>query len=183
MQFRLYYRGPLKANGGPKEKQQLRKKFHFQLEDLWNRWPLSGVAEDCLNLDSNSNVIKEVGDWKFSSVVNAKYSLVTELEITILRPEDPGSVITQGGDLDNRLKTLLDALSIPPHCDQIPKNDSQSEDETPLHCLLEDDNLVTGLSVSADRLLYSQNSSEVVLMIRVDVSGTKVTRGNFALIG
>ena len=182
MRFRLYYRGPLKANGDPKEKQRLRKEFHLQLKDLWNKWPLSGVAENCLNPDSDSNVIEEIEDWKFSSVVNEKYSLIAELKITILRPEDSGNVIT-GGDLDNRLKTLLDALSVPPHPNQIPEGDSQSKNETPLHCLLEDDKLVIGLSVSADRLLDSQDPSEVVLMIRVDISGTKVTRGNLILIG
>jgi hypothetical protein len=40
MEFTLYYRGELKANRGPKDKQALRRIFHNQLSVLWNQIPL-----------------------------------------------------------------------------------------------------------------------------------------------
>ena len=41
MEFTLYHRGPLKANGRPKDKHKLRQYFHRQLTELWNLPPLN----------------------------------------------------------------------------------------------------------------------------------------------
>jgi hypothetical protein len=41
MRFVLHYRGPLKANGKPPHKHDLRKHFHRQLATLWGQRPLS----------------------------------------------------------------------------------------------------------------------------------------------
>jgi hypothetical protein len=49
------------------------------------------------------------------------------LKITLLRPEEPGAIILQSGDIDNRLKTLFDALSVPAQPNQLPKNDAPNE--------------------------------------------------------
>jgi hypothetical protein len=51
---------------------------------------------------------------------------------------------------------------------------SIAEDESPFFCLLEDDSLITSLSVTADRLLMPQTGSghcihDVFLVIRVTV--------------
>ena len=181
MRFTLYYRGRLKANGRPKEKQALRRCFHVQLRNLWDNLPLSSLAPELHKPVSESIVTKEIQNWKFSSIVNENLRTYAELDIIMLRP---GSrrVTASGGDIDNRLKTLLDALSIPNEPGQIPGNDCPATDETPLHCLLEDDARIEGLSVSADQLLDSTDPSEVVLIIRVNISGTSATRGNLSLI-
>ncbi len=51
---------------------------------------------------------------------------------------------------------------------QIPPQDSPQAGEDPFYCLLEDDNLITTLSVTTDRLLVSPaNSNEVFLLIHV----------------
>ena len=176
MNFRLYYRGKLKANSGPKEKQGLREVFHCQLKDLWGQAPLSDLAKNFLDPKYELSAIKEIKDWKFSSIVNSNNHLVAKLDITFLCPEEPGKLVRQGGDIDNRLKTLLDALSLPQE-NQI-ANKLQIEEQTPLHCLLEDDKLIVGLSVSVDRLLDCQDKSEVVLIIHVDISPIKLTLGN-----
>jgi hypothetical protein len=42
MEFRLFYRGLLKSNGGPAEKQTIRRWFHPQLKKLWTQEPLAG---------------------------------------------------------------------------------------------------------------------------------------------
>lgn len=45
MEFTLHYRGPLKANGAPKDKQLLRRHFHTQLKILWQQFPLKERQE------------------------------------------------------------------------------------------------------------------------------------------
>ena len=43
------------------------------------------------------------------------------------------------------------------------------------HCLLEDDNLITSLSVKVNRLRESSNTSEVILLISVTVNAIRGT--------
>lgn len=180
MKFKLHYRGPLKSNDGPKAKQALRRHFHLQLEDLWTRLPLNEESKNLLNPRNEATAVKNIGGWTFSSIVNDANYLIAELKILLLRPQNPGGLVSVGGDIDNRIKTLLDALSIPQE-NQIPKSDMQGRSEIPLHCLLEDDNLINGLHVNVDRLLGPSIKSEVMLIIEVDVSATRGTFQNLAL--
>ena len=180
MRFRLHYRGPLRSNGKPRDKQALRRKLSPQLKELWNQAPLADQRDEFLNPCYELSVIKKMGDWNFASVVNSRNYLVADLDITMLRPEEPGSVITQGGDIDNRLKTLLDALSIPRR-DQILADDAPGADDDPFHCLLEDDNLITSIRVTVDRLLDSSDKEEVLIVMGVNVSCTRATLENLGL--
>jgi len=77
--------------------------------------------------------------------------LVCRLDILFLRRSPPGEIVKHGGDLDNRLKTLFDALRVP---DSIGDNWQPEGSETPLFfCLLKDDALITEVNVSTDMLL------------------------------
>ena len=181
MEFTLYYRGELKANRGPKDKQALRRIFHEQLKILWDQIPLNERHELIAQpqKENKSNIILPVNGFRFAPLVTEKLNLIAELSITMLRPEEPGSIITQSGDIDNRLKTLFDALKVPTEPTAIPKDDKPNEDEEPFFCLLEDDNLITKVSVSTDRLLDEvNNSSEVVLLIHVQTKSTRSTYAN-----
>ena len=103
---------------------------------------------------------------------------MAEIDITLLTPEEPGRTITQGADLDNRMKTLLDALRMPKVVDELPKGDVASEHESPFYCLLEDDNLISRLSVSADRLLRPvPDKAHVLAVIQVTPRPTYSTIG------
>lgn len=182
MEFTLHYRGNLKGNGGPKDKQALRRHFHVQLKSLWQQLPLSDMHKFIDDMPcSNTSIIREKHGFKFVPLVCEKLNLVAELKIIMLRPEPPGSIITQGGDIDNRLKTLFDALKIPSEPTALPKGDYPSADEYPFFCLLEDDNLITKVNVETDRLLEPcTSSSEVILLIHIT---TKVTRTSYNNIG
>jgi hypothetical protein len=102
------------------------------------------------------------------------------LKILFLRKEDAGRVY-QGGDLDNRLKTLFDALSVP-QIDQVVEDNSIAD---PILCLLEDDGLITSVSVETHRLLSNPNASinEVKLIIEVDIGVTQSRLYNQAFLG
>jgi hypothetical protein len=110
----------------------------------------------------------DVGGQQFLPLVRESYGTVCALNILFLRQEAAGKVY-QGGDLDNRIKTLLDALAMP----QDPKATvvDQQDEKAPVFCLLEDDALVTGLAVETRRLLTrpGRPETEVRLIIEVDV--------------
>ena len=183
MKFHLHYRGNLKSNGSVEHKHALRKVFALQLEDLWSRDPLAereGKRSRFLDPDYVLTAIEHVGGHTFSSVVTKKNHLTANLDITLLRPGSPG--VLSGGDIDNRMKTLFDALTIP-NRDQIPSGETPDPDGCPIHCLLEDDGLITGVRVTSDRLLESTvGQSEVLVVIAVDVSCTRATLANLGLV-
>ena len=184
MEFRLIYDGPLKAAAGVNDKHHLRKAFHEQFKVLWNQVPLSD-SQDLLEDPPKKNrisVITGFGSYKFAPLVCEKLHLICELEITLLRPESPGSVITQGGDIDNRLKTLFDALRMPKTENEIPSSISAGKIDKPFYCLLEDDNLITKVNVSTDRLLrQNAGQNDVVLVIHVTTKAVRAIWGNMGL--
>lgn len=183
MEFTLHYRGELKTNRGPKEKQALRRHFHAQLERLWQEIPLNEMHALLEKEPTNgkTGIIQAVNGFNFAPLVTEKLNLIAELRITLLRPEPPGHIITQAGDIDNRLKTLFDALKVPAEPAAIPPDDQPREGEDPFYCLLEDDNLITKVQVETDRLLDTvKTKSEVVLLIHVT---TKAMRVSFDNIG
>jgi len=121
------------------------------------------------------------GGKNFIPLVRESFSLRCGLKITFLRKEEPGKVY-QGGDLDNRLKTLFDALAIP-SVDQIPANDPLIPDT--IHCLMEDDSMISGVDIETHRLLSMPNGSiyDVRLIIEVDVRVTKPRMYNQFFLG
>src|SRR6266849_6098917 len=54
-----------------------------------------------------------IGGKQFVPLVRQSLALACSLDILFLRREEPGSLILQGGDIDNRIKTLFDALKMP----------------------------------------------------------------------
>ena len=115
MRFTLNYGGPLKANRGPKEKQKLRRHFHCQLKRLWEQPPLADFTV-WLKPEVGAreiSLVEAVGSFQFVPLVSKRIHMLAELGLTILRPGPPGDLVNHGGDIDNRVKTLLDALRVP----------------------------------------------------------------------
>lgn len=170
MQFTLTYRGSLKSNARPDAKHALRQHFHRQLKLLWTAYPLSGYSGwlQPLNEKNEFSVLRPKHGFTFAPLVCETMRSVAELDIKLLWPHAPGSIITSGGDIDNRLKTLFDALKLPSEPTALPSGTSPQQDEDPFFCLLEDDSLIARVNVDADRLLEkTDGSSEVALFIRV----------------
>ncbi|SCK49227.1 hypothetical protein VAR608DRAFT_4898 [Variovorax sp. HW608] len=183
MRFTLTYRGPLPANGNPRDKQVIRRQLHPQLKHLFTYPPLKSrvdtmLADPAVESAHRPSIVEKVGLFRFAPVVTTKYHLVATLELLFLRPEPPGSLISRGGDIDNRLKTLFDALRMPRVESEIPKGDSPATDEDPFFCLLQEDTLITELDVKTDVLLDpSADPSQAHLFIRVR---TETVVGTFA---
>lgn len=192
MQFRLTYEGPLKATqrdargGEPsrhaENKHHMRMCFHKQLERLWAEIPnLNGksppgfIALDGgqmsagrhrIKCDSVANDHKHFG-VEFVPLVTSKLNLACDIDILMLRPERPGRVVW-AGDIDNRLKTLLDSLRIPESSERYEEKVSILPKR--IFCLLEDDKLITRVSVETDRLLSDLNDQESAHDVKIVIS-------------
>jgi hypothetical protein len=110
---------------------------------------------------------------RFVPLVSAKGGFTCSLNILFLRRDNPGSIIQNGGDIDNRIKVLLDGLRMPLSVAELGGH-TIDEDEDPFYCLLEDDNLIGGVSVTTDRLITPKTKAEdvhdVYLVIHVTVA-------------
>jgi hypothetical protein len=185
MDFVLRYRGPLAANGSVKEKHDIRRAFHPQLLELCSqessfrpatsgldvlpRGVLRGRVVEVPRPLQASFYIVELGGFHFVPLIHRPLELACALDILFLRRERPGAILS-GGDLDNRLKTLFDALRMPHDLDELRGVTPGAPDER-VYCLLEDDALITRVSVSTQQLLEPLAPSEapttVELLIHV----------------
>lgn len=182
MEFTLTYRGELKGNGDRQHKHELRRYFHVQLTELWKQPPLASRQEYAAELVKPGQMSLSIsrGGFRFVPLVSPQLHAIAELGILMLRPGPPGHLLRGGGDIDNRLKTLLDALKVPED-NALPNGIGPQTSETPFFCLLEDDKLVTAIRVETDRLLDYRDENEVILVIRVATRYTEATFGNIGL--
>ena len=173
MELTLIYMGPLKSQANAKEKQRLRSEFHRQLKELWKRAPFT---------PSPQSFYKSVGAFNFLPLVSEDRNEVAEIYITMLRPEPPGFIVGEGGDIDNRLKTLLDSLRMPKNDQELPKGSKPTEGQEPFYCLLEDDKWITKLSVSTHRLLIPEKqNADVHLLIDVRIKRVRPEFGHMMI--
>jgi hypothetical protein len=199
VEFRLTYEGPLlatqkdpvsgQADARADHKRTIRRNFHLQLKRLWEINPYLKHGYP-VKFDWKSNSIPKtaatygssIADWLASQYVKSAYrcvplvreelGLICSLEILFLRPDPPGSVLASG-DIDNRLKTLFDALRLPKGVQELVGYDKPAADEDPFFCLLEDDSLITHVSVETDILLqptankFDPNDSRIVISVKL----------------
>lgn len=190
-------------------KQAIRKVFHRQLKHLWatNKFlrdhKMSPIAEthrlvadrdeDYGNFsdppaiamaEAIANRYRENG-YRFVPLVREDISLLCSLEVLFLRRDVPGSVIS-AGDLDNRIKTLIDTLRRPKGANELRGNETPAADEDPFFCLLEDDNLVTQLTVETDTLLDPPTGNkeadrrQVKIVVTVEIKPYDITLFNLS---
>lgn len=205
MQFRLTYEGPLFSTqrdslGSQKDKQRenkhhIRRSFHPQLKRLWEITPFLKNGErsgpsvwitqgspDSPVYDQQSLAARHsLYGWNFVPLVTHELNLSCGLDILFLRPDPPGSVL-QSGDIDNRLKTLFDAMRLPVAGEEYAQR-RPALDEMPMFCLLEEDRLITKISVETDQLLQFSKPGmpdlhEVRLVITVHLRPQEMHLGN-----
>jgi hypothetical protein len=187
MEFRLIYRGPLHAKRSDvAEKHSIRKYIHPQLKELWYQHPLlRDLSANSGQLTRNGQGrrhfivrrgsqqspgaksyveqladIHRVGEYRFVPLVEKETGITCSLDILFLRRDNPGGPIKTGGDIDNRLKNLFDGLKKPKNLGEIGES-TPGRDEDPFFCLLEDDKLITAVSVTTDRLLLPAENKEM----------------------
>lgn len=181
MEFTLWYGGALPSRGSREAKHNIRQALESQLRELWAHPPLSDHGHLLMRADEGgmSALIDRHGHT-FAAVVSRSLGLRAELDSLMLRPLSPGDLVNKG-DIDNRLKTLLDALSAPAQPTQVSDEMRVTTEENPMHVLLEDDSLITRMNVETERLLAPPSADEVRLSIRVTTRVAKPMLGNIGL--
>ena len=208
MKFILTYDGRLKSaqssEGKVERAHRIRSQLHPQLKRLWDTheflsvweaYPSDYVAELPLPDQKAPSIIgndrKSVrdfvpdfhrrGSFRFLPLTRKGWFLHCQLKILFLRREPPGAV-TSKGDLDNRMKLLIDALKIP-DTNQIGGLEPQAGQD-PFYVLMEDDALLTALSVDTQMLLEPPKDGDndaVRLIIEVSVTPYRATLTNLSL--
>ena len=191
VEFRLVYDGwlPPESRNDPRseEKHDIRRKFSAQLRVLWETHPrlqrdtkgqsltasvhgigplLDGDNQSMYYVHALPNVFRRM-DRNFIPLISESNGVGCSLDILFLRRDPPGALIKSGGDIDNRIKVLFDAL-------RMPRNDSEVHGDLggepdPFFCLLEDDRLITDVKVTTDRLLRPRSASEHDLNVQLIV--------------
>lgn len=131
------------------------------------------ILENPLTVESNKNLGNDY--FKFCPLVSKALGLRCSLDILLLR-EGQVAGVYKSGDLDNRLKTLIDGLTMPRTKDQIPEAERNPSTMTePFYTLLADDNIIDSLKVETDTLYKHWSDNEerkkawVTAIITVDV--------------
>ena len=202
MEFRLTYWGTLPsqstADSRPKEKHAIRKIFHGQLKELWARHSVLRLMAPVQEHPETGEPIRRYDQlakfklasksgniYSFLPLIGEEYGISCSLDILFLRRDTPGNVVKYGGDIDNRLKVLFDAMRYPQNVSEMPSNPA-TPDEDPFYCVMEDDRFIDQLTVTTDRLLVpltdDHNVNDVLLVIKVKTlvfDATKTPSGIF----
>jgi hypothetical protein len=200
MHLTLTFTGPLhtqtEKNTRVAEKHTIRRQFQKQLRDVWITHPELGEEAfntQVLKRSSQQRLGDEIGlplptskigEFVFVPLVSSALWAVCELDILFLRREPAGGIVNFGGDIDNRLKVLFDALRMPREAKELPQAVSPDSDEKPFACLLEHDSLITTVRVESERLLgpvEPESPANVKLVMQVTIKVQKLTYWNFGL--
>jgi len=182
MDFYLKYDGPLKSNASAKDTHYIREYLHPQIKRLWDTEQFRFCQSELLNPLGALSVLKEIDGFTFAPLVFQVLKLICQLDITILWPEEQGVISAHGGDIDNRLKTLFDALQCT-DTNQIQPIKERFADKHPFFCLLEDDKLITSVNVKTHTLLRSEKKTDVSVLIHVIIEPVPFMMGTIGLSG
>jgi hypothetical protein len=191
MEFRLTYEGILlgasRTDTRAQHKHGIRRRFHPQLKRLWevsplknlrdlggqvvapaispSKYPTGGRAEMLAKRFARNN-------YNFIPLVTRELSVYCGIEVLFLRPDVPGGLV-QSGDIDNRLKSLFDALRMPKDAQELRGHETPLQGENPFYCLLEDDRMISKITVETDTLLeptedtWDQNDTRLIITVRI----------------
>ena len=207
MRFKLFFHGSLPPSGNTQrraaEKWEIRRYIHPQLEQLRTLHPVfSGFGLQMPSRPATLTVIaggpvgvspmagvaakileeKTIGGFNFVPIVRSSLNLGCALDLLFLRRGDPGSLVTQEGDIDGRIKTLLDGLRMP-NIQEV--ENAPPTGINPFYSLMEDDSLIMDLMVRTDRLLLPKTGikHEAIVIINVTLRVMQINSENLGFLG
>ncbi|RVJ23439.1 hypothetical protein [Sinorhizobium medicae] len=187
MEFRLVFDGDLRPRkrSSLEDIHQIRMAIHPQVEALWHHEPLVHTPrwQDEPKTKGEVTARTEIDGQVFISVVSTGLLVYAELDILLLRGQPPGMLVSNQGDIDNKIKTLFDGLRIPTKSEVNSLRAAGAMGKEKIFCLLQDDHLISKLTVSTDRLLGEPvGSNRTLAIINVKLRPTRVTMANLGLI-
>jgi hypothetical protein len=194
MKFRLFYEGPLYSDNGNPGAEKLKTKidlfcaFDRQLRKLWETNDylktgetsgpgLDGYVET--NLPKFQPENKNVKGRNFCPLARKNLHLNCKFSFLVMR-QDKTSGFFQKGDIDNKVKFLIDCLRVPSP-EQF-QNGDWNKLPDPCFVVLEDDSMITQINVESDQLLDSgtanESSERSVVIIDVELRPYQLNFGN-----
>lgn len=181
MKFKLIYFGNIFVN--PKKRAQhisdIRMQFHPQLKKLVEHSPWNNLTKYMLPDASKAPLTtRHVGGIDWNPIISPNLKMIAELDILMMHPEIVG---VARSDIDNRVKTLMDGLRCPQNEHEIGQNTPTNIG--PIYTLLDDDHLVTKLTVNTSHLLShdmfpcGETPSPDSIFMLIDVN-VRLTEGN-----
>jgi|SRR5271156_5023363 len=184
MRFRLTYDGPLRTSKNDSrtlDKNNIRRCVHSQLCVLFSTHPtlIGWLSPNCDKVEVAKNILPMFGVpdghggnlIQCMPLISKNLFMTCDLDVLFLRKEEPGRLIGNNGDMDNRLLTLFDGLRMPQTVEELDLGKPYPQPF--MLCLLEDDRLITGVNVRTDRLLApipDAHPDDVRLVIDVTVN-------------
>src|SRR5277367_2634167 len=172
VKFSLTYDGELLSASDKHNRVQNKNQIRFDLAS--QIWPIYCAGDfSRFQLDHNTIVQSGVDFYGigFFPLLTRKMNASCSLAIRFMRNDRLGDIV-HGGDLDNRLKTLFDALRLPEQDNEVlPKlypSELSDNDVKLCGCLLEDDSLITDLTVNTVTIMRPQPKNHVRLVIDVE---------------
>jgi hypothetical protein len=196
------------------DKHEIREKLHWQILQLfrtyrslpkpngkdwagWSTWQWPNLIIDeqyGIGMGwkegigwTERDAVVQVGDLHFLPLVRSSLDLVCELDVLFLRPGAPG-LMERGThyDIDNRLLTLFDGLTVPVGEKQeaYAIAHTRLDRNSPIFCLLGDDSRITAINVRTDSLLAAAEGARpdhVRLIIGVTLRAVRTGFHNLTL--
>jgi hypothetical protein len=208
-----------KEIGITNHKHQIRQQINGQLKNLFKKHPVLSAFKYCPKCGLNhafktkggvqigthkefnltetileNTLIKHENlklgseNYAFCPLVSSALNLRCSLDILLLRLDQVAGVY-KSGDLDNRLKTLIDGLTMPSSKDQIPGTEhAPTKMMDPFYTILADDNIIDSLKVETDTLYKVWGPNEkhdpswVTAIITVEVKPTNPNAINISFV-
>lgn len=182
MEIILTYRGRIPSRSKDRDAVwAMRREFHDQLLKLWGREPFAILKRwDDSAAEAGAPVIRRnLGNQTFLPLLGKDIGVGADIDITLLTGQPSQKRVLSSGDLDNRVKRLVDALRAPQQDGELV---SDLAPNSTWHCLLEDDDVVTSITAKLGVYLASNDPAESFAFIRVRPTGLRVSLSNIAML-
>jgi hypothetical protein len=183
VEIRLTYRGRIPS----KRKDvgavwEMRKSFSAQLEKLWGKEPFSILKEweDSDFAAGAPRFTRTVGDHTFVPFYGRRVGIKVKLRILLLTGLPQQQQTIQNGDLDNRMKRVIDALRAVPQ-GQTSELDSSLPCHGRWYTLMDDDSDVVEVTAALGPYLESSDPSESFVLVSASPYPIYVSPDNIAM--
>jgi hypothetical protein len=159
----------------------MRTAFHHQLRKLWGKVPFDILKEweDSNFAAQAPNFLKVVGDHTFVPLYGEKIRVGVDLDIRLLTGLPEKKNVITAGDLDNRIKRIIDALQAPTQPGEMLPNMPAIRR---WHCLVENDSSVLALKATLGSYLGNDDPSVAFVTIVVRPIAMAVTFENLPML-
>lgn len=177
MHITLTYKGQIQGNARKQsDVWRLRRSFHDQLLKLRSTEQFEYVQK-CSDPQSPDGYIGiDIGDSRYIPFVTSKMRTRCSLYVRVLRGIRQYNPVLGNVDLDNRIKTLIDALRSPQQIGEL-----KDSDKTVSLVLLQDDSLIDGITVKSDHYLAEDDESVVFAIVTANIHLSHATWDNLHL--